>query len=112
MNWNRRSNGLSRRDWLKTSFALVGTAALADLASPSLFASQRGAATADPLDQMRQQMGAAPIETVMLGPSLTMLSGPGGNVVVLNGADGRVVIDSFVQTAWPQLKQMLDGMDK
>ena len=33
-------------------------------------------------------------------PNLTMLSGPGGNVVVSRGADGKVVVDTFVQPAW------------
>jgi glyoxylase-like metal-dependent hydrolase (beta-lactamase superfamily II) len=55
-------------------------------------------------------MGATPIETVRLSDTLTMLSGPGGNVVVLNGPDGKIVVDSFVQSAWTRLKQTLDGM--
>ena len=29
---------------------------------------------------------------------------------MLNGPDGKVVVDSFVQTAWTKLKQSLDGM--
>jgi glyoxylase-like metal-dependent hydrolase (beta-lactamase superfamily II) len=39
-----------------------------------------------------------------------MLSGPGGNVVILNGPDGKIVVDSFVQPAWPGLKQVLDSL--
>ena len=39
-----------------------------------------------------------------------MLSGPGGNVVVLNGADGKVIVDTFVQPAWPKLKESLDAI--
>jgi glyoxylase-like metal-dependent hydrolase (beta-lactamase superfamily II) len=39
-----------------------------------------------------------------------MLSGPGGNVVVLNGPDGKVVVDTFVQGAFAPLKQRLDAM--
>ena len=34
-----------------------------------------------------------------------MLSGPGGNVVVLNGPDGKLVVDTFVRPAWPPLKR-------
>ena len=55
-------------------------------------------------------MGAAPIVATRLADNLSMLSGPGGNVIVLNGPDGKLVVDSFVQPAWPALKQMLDGM--
>ena len=39
-----------------------------------------------------------------------MLAGPGGNVVVLNGPDGKVVVDTFVQPAWTNLKAALDKM--
>ena len=34
-----------------------------------------------------------------------MLSGPGGNVVVLRGPDGKIVVDTFVQPAWTELKR-------
>jgi glyoxylase-like metal-dependent hydrolase (beta-lactamase superfamily II) len=39
-----------------------------------------------------------------------MLSGPGGSVVVLNGPDGKFVVDTFVAPAWPKLKEALDGL--
>jgi glyoxylase-like metal-dependent hydrolase (beta-lactamase superfamily II) len=39
-----------------------------------------------------------------------MLSGPGGNVVVLNGLEGKIVVDTFVQSAFRPLKQRLDAM--
>jgi glyoxylase-like metal-dependent hydrolase (beta-lactamase superfamily II) len=64
----------------------------------------------DQLTIRRTQLAASPIERVTLTDTLTMLSGPGGNVVVLNGRDGKVVVDSFVQPAWGKLKAALDGM--
>jgi glyoxylase-like metal-dependent hydrolase (beta-lactamase superfamily II) len=64
----------------------------------------------DPVAQMRAQMGAQPIVSARLSDRLTMLSGPGGNVVVLTGAEGKLVVDSFVQPAFPALKQALDKM--
>jgi cyclase len=67
-------------------------------------------AAADPIAERRAQMGAAPIVATRLADNLSMLSGPGGNVVVLNGADGKLVVDTFVQPAWTPLKQMLDTM--
>ena len=70
------------------------------------------APAADPLDQARAQMGAIPIEVVKLAERLSMLSGPGGNVVVLTGTDGKIVVDTFVQTAWSNLAKMMDGLDK
>jgi len=71
----------------------------------------QASASADPVAAMRAQMGAAPITTTKLGDRLLMLSGPGGNVVALYGPDGKLVVDSFVQPAWPKLKSTLDGLD-
>jgi len=31
-------------------------------------------------------------------------------VVVLNGADGKVMVDTFLSPAWPRLKETLDGL--
>ena len=63
---------------------------------------------ADPVAAMRAQFGGAPIVPQKLTDSITLLSGPGGNVVVLNGADGKLIGDTFVQPAWPHLKDELD----
>ena len=59
---------------------------------------------------MRAQLAATPIETVKLSDNLTMLAGPGGNVIVMHGADGKFVVDSFVQAVWGKLKHTLDGI--
>ncbi len=103
----------TRRQFLTRGFACAGGALIAP-ALPAWIARPLGAglqqAAADPLAQMRAQLGAIPIETSKLGDRLTLLSGPGGNVVVLDGPDGKVVVDSFVQPAWTALKQALDGM--
>jgi cyclase len=64
----------------------------------------------DALSQMRNGMGGTPITSEPLGDRLVMLAGPGGNVVVLRGSDGKVVIDTFVQPAWNNLKAALDKM--
>jgi len=55
-------------------------------------------------------MAANRIQSQKLAENLTMLSGPGGNVVVLNGADGKVVVDTFVSPVWPKLKESLDAI--
>jgi cyclase len=82
--------------------ALVDTVAAARVQAPVQDAA---------VEKMRAQMGSAPIETTKLADGLVMLSGPGGNVVVLFGPEGKVVVDSFVQPAWPRLKATLDGLD-
>ena len=82
--------------------ALVETAAAAGVQAPPQDAA---------VEKMRAQLGSAPIETAKLADGLVMLSGPGGNVVVLFGREGKVVVDSFLQPAWPRLKATLDGLD-
>jgi cyclase len=62
---------------------------------------------ADRVAAMRAQFGGLPIQAQPLTDSITLLSGPGGNVVVLNGADGKLMGDTFVQPAWPHLKDAL-----
>jgi cyclase len=69
------------------------------------------APAADPLAEARKSGGSAPIESIRLTDSLVMLSGPGGNVAVLHGPDGKIVVDSFFQPAFERLKQTLDGLN-
>ena len=97
---------------------LQGTAAVGGAFVGQLFPGVRAfgaayaqqATAADAVAQVRAQGGAAPIQAQKLAESLTLLSGPGGNVVVLNGADGKIVVDTFFAPAWPRLKETLDGM--
>jgi cyclase len=103
---------LSRRELLRWSALLAGAAA-AGGRMPQLLAQAaqpQAAAPADPLAAIRAQMGAVPIVTTPLVPGMVMLSGPGGNVVVQAGADGKFVVDSFMQPAWPKLKATIDAM--
>jgi cyclase len=107
----------SRRRFFHDASILAGGAlALRYASGPSISTPthaemlQAATAQADPVAAMRAQMGAAPIETRKLADGLVMLSGPGGNVVVLHGRDGKVVVDSFLQPAWPRLKSTLDGL--
>lgn len=106
----------SRREMLRGSVTLAGGAFLAHLfPATSLSASaagypQQAPSPADLLARMRAKFNAAPLETQKLGEDVTMLSGPGGSVVVLNGPDGKFVVDTFVAPAWPRLKEALDGL--
>jgi cyclase len=106
----------SRRDILRGSVTLAGSAFLAHLfPAPLLDASvagyaQQAPSAADLRAKMRAWFNAFPLETQKLADNITMLSGPGGSVVVLNGPDGKFVVDSFVKPAWPRLKQALDRL--
>jgi len=98
---------ISRREMLRGGALMAGGALLAPALPAWAFQAVAGS---DQLTMMRTQTAAAPIEQVKLSGTLTMLSGPGGNVVVLTGRDGMIVVDSFVQPAWPKLKKALDGL--
>jgi len=106
---------MTRRDLLRTAGVLGGGAVLAHLCPPSIVRAHAllQQAPPDPLAAaaaFRAQMAAAPIEATRLTDTLTMLAGPGGNVAVLNGPDGKIVVDTFVQGAFAPLKQRLDAM--
>jgi len=107
----------SRRAMLRDSSALAGSTFLAQLfpasllrASVPFYPQQATAPPADPVAAFRAQMAAVPIQPQKLAGNLTLLSGPGGNVVVLNGADGKFMVDTFVSPAWPKLKESLDAI--
>jgi cyclase len=105
----------SRREFLHYAAVLTGAAAVIRRLPPlhAAFypgARQAGAAQTDAVAAIRAQMGSLPIAATRLTERLVMLSGPGGNVVVLHGSDGKLVVDSFLQPAWPQLKSTLDGL--
>ena len=100
---------LSRRELLRRAGLVSGGAVIAS-AWPGRVFGHQPAAPADAIAGMRAQLGAIPMTSTSLAPNLTLLAGPGGNVVVLNGADGKVMVDTFVQPAWAGLKAALDKL--
>jgi cyclase len=106
----------SRRNILRGSVTLAGSAFVAHLFPAALLrASAAGRAQQSPspaelLASMRAKFNAVPMETQKLADNVTMFDGPGGAVVVLNGPDGKFVVDTFVAPAWPKLKEALDGL--
>jgi glyoxylase-like metal-dependent hydrolase (beta-lactamase superfamily II) len=112
-----QSTVFTRRDVLRGSLAIAGGALAARLYPATLV---RAATPGFPQEKspaervagMRAQFGGVPIQSQPLTDNLTLLSGPGGNVVVLNGADGKLMGDTFVQPAWQHLKDALDAIGK
>jgi glyoxylase-like metal-dependent hydrolase (beta-lactamase superfamily II) len=113
MNSDLSQKQTTRREMLRGSAALAGSAFLAQLFPGSLLRAASAsrapqtASTADRTAAFRMQMGATPIKSEKLTDKLTLLSGPGGNVVVLTGPDGKFVVDNFVSPAWSKLKDVL-----
>jgi len=108
---------MTRREMLRVAAALSGGALAARFYPSTLVQAAtpgfpQQAPAGDQVAAMRAQFGGVPIQAQPLTDSVTLLSGPGGNVVVLNGADGKLMGDTFVQPAWPHLKDALDAIGK
>jgi cyclase len=113
MNINFLQKQTSRRETLRGSATVAGSVFLANLFPATLLRvgyAQQAPSAADLVASMRARFNAAPIQTQKLADNLTMLSGPGGSVVVLNGPDGKIVVDTFVAPAWPRLKDALASL--
>src|SRR4030088_818336 len=110
MKFNFLQKQTSRREMLRDSATLAGSAFLASATLLRVGYAQQAPSAADLLASMRAKFNAAPIQTQKLADNVTMLSGPGGSVVVLNGPDGKFVVDTFVAPAWPKLKAARDSL--
>jgi cyclase len=116
MNFHLFPKPTSRRQMLRYSLTLAGSALLAHLCPVRLYGASVAADAQAPsaselLTYFRAWFNTFPMERQMLADHLTMFRGPGGAVVVLNGPDGKFVVDSFVAPAWPRLKEALDALD-
>ncbi len=60
--------------------------------------------------QMRAQGQLIPLETQKLRDNIYCLHGPGGTMVVLNGPDGKILVDSSYLAVAPKLKASLDAI--
>src|SRR5712692_10001719 len=116
MKFNFLQKQTSRREMLRGSATLAGSVFLAHLFPARLIRAstagyrQPAPSPADLLASMRAKFNAVPMETQKLADNVTMFDGPGGAVTVLNGPDGKFVVDTFVAPAWPRLKAALDGL--
>jgi glyoxylase-like metal-dependent hydrolase (beta-lactamase superfamily II) len=101
----------SRREILRAASFFAGGSAIAGLLPRTLFAAAQGAAApADMVEQMKAQMSAIPLQTLKLRDNIHMLFGPGGNMVVLDGPDGKILVDASFEKVAPKIKQVLDGL--
>jgi glyoxylase-like metal-dependent hydrolase (beta-lactamase superfamily II) len=62
--------------------------------------------------QIRADGRSATITTKSLRRNVSVLMGAGGNIVVLPGPDGKVLVDTGYATSQKQISQALDGMSR
>lgn len=109
------SKQITRREIMRTTGVVAGGWALSRFA-PAVFAAspspaaQQSANAADAFAAARARFGKAPLTTTKLSDNLTLFQGPGGNVVVLSGKDGKLTVDTFTQLAWDRFKKALDDL--
>jgi cyclase len=113
---------VSRREILRDGAALAGSGLIAGLVPEVVRAAAGGrvgssvldglqqASSAERLAQMRAQGASVPLETQKLRDNLYCLHGPGGNMVVLNGPEGKILVDSSYLAVAPKLKASLDAI--
>jgi glyoxylase-like metal-dependent hydrolase (beta-lactamase superfamily II) len=65
----------------------------------------------DRVAQMRAQAATVPVQSQKLRDNVYMLSGPGGNILVLTGADGKLMVDSSFAGAVPKINTALAAID-
>jgi len=118
MNQKYLLNATTRREMLRAASFLAGASALSGLMPRALLAEAQAAsagkaqtpssAPADPVEQMKAQMAGVPLQTLKLRDNIQMLYGPGGNMLVLDGPDGKILVDSSFASVAPKVKQALD----
>src|SRR5258708_5854386 len=64
----------------------------------------------DAVAKMRAAGAAAKLSTQKLTDRISVISGSGGNIGVLTGPDGKIVIDSGFATSAPQLQTALAAL--
>lgn len=58
-----------------------------------------------------KEAATAPITVQKLRRNITVLLGAGGNIAVLTGADGKLLIDAEIVTARPNVSRAIDGIN-
>ena len=98
----------SRREFLRLA-GIAGTAMLASGLSSKLmaFSPQQTTISPDMVAQMRAAGATAVLKTEKLRDQVYVITGSGGNVAVLDGPDGKVMVDSGFGTSEKQFRAAL-----
>jgi glyoxylase-like metal-dependent hydrolase (beta-lactamase superfamily II) len=99
---------LSRRGFCLCCMAASTFAATGGWLSPrQIFAKTQGI-----VDMIRDAAAKTPIKVHKTRSGVSILEGSGGNIAVLTGADGKVLIDGGITASRPRLLEALAGLGK
>jgi glyoxylase-like metal-dependent hydrolase (beta-lactamase superfamily II) len=73
-------------------------------------ASAQAAKPISPVIKINQAAATNPIESTPLRGPLTMLSGSGGNITVLNGREGKMMVDAGIAVSRPRVEAALKAI--
>ncbi len=59
---------------------------------------------------IKDSAATSPITTHTLRNNISVLEGSGGNIAVLNGPDGKVMVDAGISVSRPQITKALDAL--
>ena len=96
---------ISRRGFLGSSAVVAGAAMFAPR---TVFAQE--VSQPDVIINARKAAASAKITTQKLRGGVYVLIGSGGNIAVLPGAQGKVLVDSGMSTSQPQIVEALNGI--
>jgi cyclase len=111
----------TRRELLQMGSGLAGGALLSGVLPLAVRASTGGPQQTqqpaqapisdDRVAQMRAQAASIPLQSQKLRDNIYMLYGPGGNMIVLTGPEGKVLVDSSFAGAAPRVIAALAAID-
>jgi glyoxylase-like metal-dependent hydrolase (beta-lactamase superfamily II) len=96
---DRFSSEVSRREFLAAGTLII---AAAYVSPRNLFADE-----GDLVEIALKEAATAKITVQPLRRNITVLLGPGGNIAVLTGADGKLLIDAEIVTARPNVSEAI-----
>ena len=103
----RQNQLVSRRHFCLCCITGSAFAATGDWLTPrQVFAEARGLVTL-----IKDSAASSPVTSYTLRGSVSVLEGSGGNIAVLTGPDGKVLVDAGISVSRPQLTKSLSNLD-
>lgn len=102
-----RSRRLSRRHFCFCCIGGAAAAATGWLTPREAYAEARGL-----VSLIKDSAATSPIATYKLRNNISVLEGSGGNIAVLTGPDGKVLVDAGIGVSRPRLSKALDDLGR